>query len=58
MDDIISSVNRIGDAEKQTSSINNILQKGSFRMKKWIYSGESDGEKPLMGSIEVMGSTF
>ena len=52
MDDSISSVNTIGEAAKQTTSIDNILQKDSFRIKKWVYSGDSDGEVPLMGSIE------
>ena len=33
MDDIISSMNTIGDAEKQTSSIDKTLQKGSYRLK-------------------------
>ena len=52
MDGIISSVNTIGKAAKQTTSIDNILQKGSFRVEKWVYSGDSDGEVTLMGSIE------
>ena len=42
MDAIFSNVNTKGEAEKQTSSIIII----------WIYSGESDGEVPLMGRPE------
>ena len=44
MDDIITSTDTVQQAKQLTSDIDEILDAGGFKVKKWVYSGLNDDE--------------
>ena len=69
MDDICDSVHTVKEAKQQTEDIDDVLDKGGFKVKGWIYNkplrDESENEKSEMttmfqGAVEekVLGITW
>ena len=61
MDDIIDSINDKANALKVTKQIEDILDKGGFKMKEWIYSRDSitsDEEIMPTPTEKVLGITW
>ena len=62
MDDIMDSVDSLGEAEKITGEIDEVLDKGEFRIKEWVYSGirqkrTVDADKIEQRTIQLLSNS-
>ena len=62
MDDIMDSVDSLGEAEKVTGEIDEVLDKGGFRIKEWVYSRKqqertADADETEQRTVQLLSNS-